>query len=111
MPAPKTYIKLFDRFSGKFLLELEKKTNLLDSYDYFNDNINFKVNKVEKPEIGITFFDFWNSSIIGFKDNLIIPLNSWIVSLSFIMTSIFIIPIFDYLKTKYTNSSKTNNGK
>ncbi|WP_300569188.1 hypothetical protein [Flavobacterium sp.] len=105
---PKTFIKLYDKLSGKFLIQFEKKSNLIESYNYFNNNINFKIKKVKKPEIGITYFDFWCSSVIGFRDNLIIPLRNWIVLLDVIFITIIFTPIFDYIKKKYFNHLKNN---
>jgi hypothetical protein len=109
--TPPTYIKVYDKVTGKFLFQMKKKTNLLDSYNYFNKEINFKINKVKTPEIGITYFNFWCSSIIGFKDNLIIPLKNWITLLNTIFISIIFIPIFNYIKAKFFDQSPINEKK
>jgi hypothetical protein len=91
-------IKFYDKNSGKFLFLFEKKSTLLESYNYFNKNLKFKFNKIKTPEVGISYFDFWCSSIISFKDNLIIPLRNWIIALNFIYILIIIIPILNYIK-------------
>lgn len=99
-------IKFYDRFSGKFLFQFEKKNSLLDSYNYFIENLNFKFNKIQTPEVGISYFNFWCSSIISFKDNLIIPLRNWIVTLNFIYILIILTPIFNYTREKYLKRTK-----
>ncbi|WP_409415776.1 hypothetical protein [Flavobacterium sp. PS2] len=93
--APPTYIKVFDENNGKLLAQLEKKDNLFESYKSFNDNLNFKYRKISNPEIGINYFDFWCSSIIGFRDDLIVPLRSWILLLNFLFISILFVPLFN----------------
>lgn len=105
--APKSFIKFYNRESGEFIFQIEKRKNLVESYNYFNNNIQFKINKIKKPQIGITYFDFWCSSIISFKDNLIIPLRNWIVALNFIYILIFLTPIFNYTREKYLKKTKS----
>jgi|688.fasta_scaffold491243_1 hypothetical protein len=108
LAAPRTYIKLYDKFTGKFILQFEKKSDLLESYNYNNHNINFKINKVKRPKIGISFFDFWCSSTIGFKDNLINPLRNWVTLLNIIFITIILTPIFNYAKSKLLNTKNNN---
>ena len=83
LSAPITYISIY-RNNGQFLLKLPKKDNVRDSYKYFSDNLKFKIDKINNPKTGIDYFDFWCSSIIGFRDNLITPLRSWVLVLNFL---------------------------
>jgi hypothetical protein len=107
--APITYISIYNRLNGKFLLKFPKKNNVRESYKYFTDNLKFKIDKIHNPKIGIDYFDFWCSSIIGFRDNLIIPLRSWILLLNFIFISIMFVPLYNFIQTNFLK--KINNDK
>ena len=111
VPAPKTYIKLYDKLSGKLLFVFEKKSNVLESYNYYNSNLNFRLNKFKKPEIGISYFDFWCSSIGGFKDNLINPLRNWIILLNSILIAFLLMPILNYIKNKFLSTKSNSENK
>lgn len=99
--TPPTFIKVFDKNNGKLLLKFERKNNLLESYKSVNLNTNFKYKKISNPEVGINYFDFWCSSIIGFRDDLIIPLRSWILVLNFLFASIVFVPLYNFIQSKY----------
>lgn len=106
LPPPKTYIKVFNKNNGNLMYKFEKKKNLFESYKSFHDNLDFKNNIVEKPEKGINYFDFWCSSIIGFRDNLITPLRGWIFVLNFLFITILFVPLYNYIQNKFFKEKK-----
>lgn len=108
LSAPTTYISIYNRDNGQFLLKFPKRDNVRDSYKYFSDNLKFKIDKINNPKIGIDYFDFWCSSIIGFRDNLIIPLRSWILMLNFLFISILFVPLYNFIQTNFSKKVDEN---
>lgn len=91
-------LQVYSRKYGKLLFEIPKKENLLESFDRFRHNLKFKVDIIKEPINGINFFDFWCSSVVGFKDNLIKPLRNWILLLIISFTTLIFIPAFELVK-------------
>ncbi|MEO8236413.1 MAG: hypothetical protein ABI549_13430 [Flavobacterium sp.] len=100
--APETYLSIYNRNTGTFILSLPKRETVMESYKYFSNNLKFKIDKIKNPKIGIEYFDFWCSSIIGFRDNLITPLRSWILLLDFLFISILFVPLYNFVKTIFS---------
>lgn len=108
LPRPTTKIKVFDRNDGSLILEIDKKNNLKESCSSFKNYIDFKNKIISNPEMGIDYFDFWCSSIIGFRDNLITPLKGWIFVLNFLFITILFVPLFNYFQNKFFREKKEN---
>uniref|UniRef100_UPI002FDB5418 hypothetical protein n=1 Tax=Flavobacterium sp. TaxID=239 RepID=UPI002FDB5418 len=100
IPKPRTYIKVFNRDTGTFILEIQKKKNLKESCNSFKNYIDLKNKIINDPKIGINYFDFWCSSIIGFRDNLINPLRGWIIVLNLLFIAILFVPLCNYIQIK-----------
>jgi hypothetical protein len=109
LPAPATYISIYDRSTGKLLLAIPKRETLMESYKYFSENLNFKIEKINNPKIGIEYFDFWCSSIIAFRDNLITPLRSWVVLLNFLFVSILFVPLYNFIQSIFSKKVNEKN--